>query len=120
VTTTSAAQADAFYNEVLDGGEVWTLKDAGGYPEPRGTDAARAMPFWSRRSRVQNVIDNVAAFQGFEPSSVSLADWRARWLPGLAKDGLLVGMNWSGDAATGYDLPSEDVERNLAVRENRA
>jgi hypothetical protein len=38
VTTTSAAQADALYNEVLDGGEVWTLKDVGGYPTPRGTD----------------------------------------------------------------------------------
>jgi hypothetical protein len=35
-------------------------------------------------------------------------------------DGLLVGLNWSGDEATGYDLPGDDVERNLAARENRA
>jgi hypothetical protein len=37
----------------------------------------------------------------------------------LAKDGLLVGLNWSGGTATGYDVASEDVERNLAARQNR-
>jgi hypothetical protein len=118
--TVSAAQADAFYVEVLEGGEVWTVKDADGFPAPQGTCGARAMPFWSRRSRVQRIIDTVPAYQGFEPTSIPLSDWRARWLPGLAKDGLLVGLNWSGGAATGYDLSSQDVERNLAHREARA
>jgi hypothetical protein len=118
--TISGAQADAFYAEVLEGGEVWTVRDASGYPAPLGTEGARAIPFWSLRSRLQVIIDKVPAYQAFEPSSVPLSDWRSRWLPGLAKDGLLVGLNWSGGTATGYDLSSEDVERALAARENHA
>lgn len=118
--TISAAQTDAFYAEALEAGEVWTLRDADGYPAPLGTADARAMPFWSRPSRVQHIIDNIPAYRAFEPTSVSLSDWRSRWLPGLAKDGLLVGLNWSGGTATGYDVASEDVERNLAARQNRA
>jgi hypothetical protein len=117
--TTSAAQADAFYDEILEGREVWTLRDADGYPAPLDSADTRAMPFWSRRGRVQHIIDNVPAYRAFEPTSVSLSEWRSRWLPGLAKDGLLVGLNWSGGTATGYDVASEDVERNLAVRQNR-
>ncbi len=115
--TVSGAQADAFYEEVLSGGEVWTVKDANGIPAPVGTDGARAMPFWSKRSRAARVIDNVPAFDGFEPTPVPLEEWRSRWLPGLAKDRLLVGLNWSGGQATGFDLAPEAVERNLAARE---
>jgi hypothetical protein len=112
----SAAQADAFYNEILAGGSVWTLRDSDGIPAPE-TPEGRAMPFWSLRSRVERVISTVAAYSGFEVEEIRLEDWRSRWLPGLANDGLRVGINWSGSRATGFDLPSEDVERNLTARE---
>lgn len=115
--TQSSAQADAFYREVLKSGSVWTVRDAGGTPAPRNADAQRAMPFWSSRSRVDNVIDSVADYANFEPVEIDLAGWRSRWLPGLAEDGLLVGINWSGARATGYDMSPEDVERNLASRD---
>lgn len=36
--------------------------------------------------------------------------------PGLKQDGLLVGLNWSGTGATGFDLNPDDVERNLSHR----
>lgn len=41
----SAAQADAFYREVLDGKSVWTVRDDGGCPAPMGSGGQRAMPF---------------------------------------------------------------------------
>ena len=54
-----------------------------------------------------------------EPTPVPLEEWRTRWLPGLAKDQLLVGLNWSGGQATGLDLEPNAVEGNLAAREGK-
>ncbi len=55
--TPSAAQAAAFYDEVLGTGEVWTLKDDASFPAPENHSGARAMPFWSLRSRAEHVIE---------------------------------------------------------------
>ena len=113
--TVSAAQADAFYKEVLAHGEVWGIRDVDGFPAPR-SDGRRAMPFWSSRSRAQRVIDSVEAYQSFKVVSLPLEQWRTRWLPGLKRDGVDVGLNWSGARATGYDLDPDDVESNLSSR----
>jgi hypothetical protein len=43
--STSAAQAAAFYTEVVREGSVWTIRDAGGYPAPQTVDGNRAQPF---------------------------------------------------------------------------
>jgi hypothetical protein len=58
------------------------------------------------------VIANVPAYRDFSVTSVSLAESRARWLQGLTKDDILVGLNWSGSRATGYDLNPQDARRN--------
>jgi len=34
--STSAAQADAFYNEALDSQTVWAIRDSSGFPAPEG------------------------------------------------------------------------------------
>jgi hypothetical protein len=34
-------------------------------------------------------------------------------LPGLAQDSLLVGVNWSGKRATGYDLKPDEVQEKI-------
>jgi hypothetical protein len=39
------------------------------------------------------------------------------WLPGLERDGLLVGLNWAGDRAQGYDVAPADVLPNITARE---
>ena len=104
----SAAHAAAFRKEALSHGVVWGIRDAEGFPAPRNPDGERAMPFWSLRSRAQKVIETVPAYAGFEPVELRLKDFTSRWLPGLETDGLLVGLNWSGARATGYDCtPSE-------------
>jgi len=99
--TTSAAQAEVFYTEVLDSGEVWTIQDAAGYPAPENSDGRRAMPFWSKRSRAERIVGRVAAYAAFDVTRIPMDEWRARWLPGLQRDGMLLGLNWSGGAATG-------------------
>ena len=41
------------------------------------------------------------AYAGFEVIAIPPNEFRSRWLPGLERDGLLVGLNWSGKNATG-------------------
>ncbi|MHA7985737.1 DUF2750 domain-containing protein [Rathayibacter sp. CAU 1779] len=63
--------------------------------------------------RAERVIANVAAYAGFQPVEVLLEDFNRRWLPGLQRDGLLVGVNWSGNRATGCDVTPAEVARAL-------
>lgn len=116
----AAAQADAFYREFLADGVVFTVRDAGGFPAPVNGSGQRTQPFWSKRSRAQRIVDTVADYRDFEVVEIDGERWRERWLPGLEADGILVGLNWSGRGATGYDLTTADVERNLAARARRA
>jgi hypothetical protein len=111
----SAAQADAFYREVVEHSTVWGVRDGDGFPAPE-TPAGRAMPFWSLRSRAESIVARVPAYAGFEVVGLPLDEWRSRWLPGLQRDGVRVGLNWTGERATGFDLLAEDVETNLAAR----
>ena len=78
-------------------------------------DGVRAMPFWSLRSRVEKVIENVPAYAGFTAVEIPLPEWRERWLPRTGNDGLLIGINWSGERATGFDVDPREVEAALAA-----
>lgn len=111
--STGAAQAAAFYEEARAGGAVWTVRDDAGIPAPMNGEGVRAMPFWSKRSRAERVIVNVPDYAGFEPVQVPLSEFLERWAPGLAKDGLLVGLNWSGPRALGYDVTPDEVAARL-------
>lgn len=112
----SAGQSDAFYAEVVREGKVWAIRDEGGVPAPLNADGQRSMPFWSLRSRAERITSSVEAYAGMDVFEIALDEWRERWLPGLDRDGLLVGLNWTGARATGFDVSPSDVERNLATR----
>jgi hypothetical protein len=116
----AAAQAAAFYREVADAGSVWTISDAGGYPAPVGTGGARAQPFWSSRSRAERIVQNVPAYAGFEVEEIAWSAFCERWAPDLERDGLLVGVNWSGPRATGYDMTAREVVANVEAQHRRA
>jgi hypothetical protein len=87
---------------------VWTLRDERGFPAP-ATPEGRAQPFWSSQSRVERILKSVEAYREFEPVEIKLTDFLERWLPALERDGLRVGVNWSGPRATGYDLEPADL-----------
>jgi hypothetical protein len=110
----SAAQAQAFFDE-LDGTCVWTIEDDGGVPAPKGETGHRVMPFWSRESRARKIVGNVPAYAGFRSRRIPLDEWVERWLPGMARDGLRVGLNWYGSHATGYDFTPGQVLKRLAA-----
>lgn len=113
--SSSAAQASSFFREIGSNGPVWTVEDDGGVPAPEGVDGRRAMPFWSRRSRAERVIAQVPAYEGFRPLEISRPDFESRWLPGIERDGLIVGLNWSGPLATGYDLTPGEIRARLTA-----
>lgn len=112
--STAAAQTKHFFNEVLKVGLVWTIRDDEGFPAPPNSSGERAMPFWSLESRAQKVIGSVDAYRNFTPHKITIQEFTDRWLSGLEKDGLVVGVNWSGDRATGYDLKPQEVRARLS------
>jgi hypothetical protein len=59
---------------------------------------------------VERIIKNVPAYDGFEPEEIPLNDFLDTWLGELESDGLLIGLNWSGPRATGYDLEPQAVK----------
>ena len=105
---------EAFFDEVRVHGQVFGLADDKGFAAPETTAGQRAMPFWSRRSRVERVRATVPAYRPLQVVALPVEAWRDRWLAGLAADGLRVGLNWAGPAATGIDLAPEEVAARLA------
>lgn len=78
----------------------------------------RSMPFWSLMSRAERIVASVDAYKEFARVSISLNEWRSTWLPGLKADEIFVGLNWSGDRATGYDVSPTDVLDSLSARDS--
>jgi hypothetical protein len=114
----ASLQAANFYEEVAANRVVWAIKDAGGYPAPIGDGEQRSMPFWSSRERAQRIISSVHAYRDFLPVSIPWGEFVERWVPGLAKDGLLAGVNWSGERATGFDIAPDVVRKNVEAQFN--
>jgi hypothetical protein len=113
----AAPQAAAFYREVARERKVWTVRDGEGIPAPRNASGERAMPFWSSRTRAEAVIKASPAYADFKPVEISWDEFCKKWLPGLTKDGIRVGVNWSGPRAVGYDIEPAAVLRNVQAIE---
>ena len=108
--TQSASQAKAFYQDVARNKRLWTVKDADGFPASKNGEGKPVQPFWSSLSRVQKIITTVRAYSAFEPYEISWDDFVSSWVTYLTENGLLVGINWSGQRATGYDLEPKKVK----------
>ncbi|WP_348943732.1 DUF2750 domain-containing protein [Chitinibacter sp. FCG-7] len=97
-----------FYREVAQSQTIWSIKDDVGFPAPIGGKGKRAMPFWSSKARAAEEISNVPSFKGFEPVAIAWDVFAQQMLPGMERDGLLAGVNWSSIAAVSVDVtPSE-------------
>lgn len=109
----SAAQAAAFFRDVVRTGRLWTIRDEGGYPAPLTSGGHRAQPFWSTEARARRIIKTASAYSDFDLELIDLGAWRDGWLPELRTDGLLVGVNWTGARAKGYDFTPDEVLARL-------
>ena len=106
----SSMHAQKFYEDVAHNLKVFTIKDNSGYPAPKTPDGKRAQPFWSSKSRAEKIIENVPAYKMFTVVEISWNEFKEEWVPDLTKEKLLVGINWSGKGAKGYDLEPKNVE----------
>jgi hypothetical protein len=109
----AASQATAFYREIAASRIAWTIRDSDGYPAPITASGHWAQPFWSTRARAARIVSTVAAYRGFAVEEVAWEDLRDRHLPDLAKSGLLVGVNWTGTRATGFDVDPAQLRANV-------
>ena len=91
---------------------VWYVRDDQGSPAPETSSGARAMPYWSSRTRAQRAADVWG--NGLCPVSVSLETWRKDHLPDLADEGYQVGINWTGPRLVGWDFTVAEVSNRLA------
>jgi hypothetical protein len=118
--TQAAAQWAAFAREAARNKVVFTVRDpGGGHPAPMNAEGKRSLPFWSSRKRVQKIVNSVPAYSEFKIDEVQLDDFLGRWLPGLERDGFLVGVNWTGNSATGYDIAPADVRLRVGYELER-
>lgn len=111
---TPLENAKAFYREVASSHEVWTVV----HEDNRGPDpawpAARGMtirPFWSSPTRAKKMITGPFSGRGFHLIEVQWDEFRSRIAPAMERDNQLVGVNWSGPRAKGYNIPPTDVIR---------
>ena len=68
------------------------------------------MPFWSSERRARNLISKSPAYKAFKPFRIEWDEFCLNWVPDLTKDGLQIGVNWTGKRAIGYDMEPEEVK----------
>ena len=111
----SGAHAKKFYLEVASNDFVWMLGGPSGNPVTVLSNGARVFPLWSSRTRIEKIIQTVDGYSQCVVLGNSWTDFEEMWAPHLASDGVLVGVNWSGSNATGYEMAVElvvDAVRN--------
>jgi hypothetical protein len=115
----SKERHDRFLQRVVEGREIWGLKSAAGWcvsPSTRDESEGRqVMPFWSDRAYAQQCAKD--DWVAYEPTTISLDEFLHRWLPGMVRDGVLVGTNWNAHLVGMEMEPSKlSEELSLALR----
>lgn len=109
---TAGAHAHAFYREVAKVDDVFTLgKD--GTPMLVSGAAGSVLPVWSSRSRAEKVLATVSGYDGMTVLGMPWSEFEKNQLPELECEGILLGVNWAGKAANGYELPPHMVMESV-------
>ncbi|WP_078532475.1 DUF2750 domain-containing protein [Streptomyces hokutonensis] len=109
----NGSQAAAFFRNVHQGKVVWLVRDGDGSPTHLSSDGRRSLPFWSTSLRTQRA----AKIWGHElrVESMPLDTWCNRVLPDAGRDGLVIGINWSGPRLVGWSFTAKEVLNRLAA-----
>jgi hypothetical protein len=107
----SGSQAAAFFREVVEHRVVWFVHDDQGVPTPKNDSGNRVVPYWSSKSRAQRAADIWGG--GLRAGFLSLDAWRSVELPDIARDGCLIGINWTGPRLVGWEFTVAEVLNRL-------
>lgn len=94
----SSSSADVkFIAKVIDTQAVFVLAADEGVASAASSDDDNAvvLMFWSEAGAAERVRQ--AGFEDFDVDRIELFDFLHRWLPGMAEDAVLVGVNWDAD-----------------------
>ncbi|QLG89399.1 DUF2750 domain-containing protein [Chitinibacter bivalviorum] len=116
--STIEVEVAKFYREIAQTKTIWSIKDEVGFPAPIGGKGKRAMPFWSSKVRAEEEIANVPSFKGFEPVAIAWDVFTQQMLPGMERDGLLAGVNWSSIAAVSLDVTPTELQQQVEIQPN--
>ncbi|MFD9041189.1 MULTISPECIES: DUF2750 domain-containing protein [Streptomyces] len=109
----SGSQAAAFFRDVRQSRVVWLVRDDDGSPTHLSGDGTRSLPFWSTSARAQRASKIWG--RGLRVGSMPLDTWCEHVLPDAARDGLVIGINWSGPRLVGWSFTSVEVLNRLAA-----
>jgi hypothetical protein len=107
----SAAQYDKFREQVVRDERAFTFTDNGQllvYP----VDLGETIPFWSSRSRLEAIQKILPNYRTWQITELSFGEFWRR-LDHLERDGVQVGVNWSGQRLTGYNVSVADLRAGL-------
>ena len=106
------ANHERFLERVRAKGEVWGLRSADGWavcPSNEDEDVI-VFVFWSDRAYAARHVREEWA--EYVPTAISLDDFLTKWLPGMSRDGRLVGTNWDASLC-GVESTPEDLALQL-------
>ncbi len=120
----STPDAAEFYREVAQTRRLWCCRSTDGIPQSVTSRGRRAQPFWSNLPRVKQIIRRVPAYVHFLPQELTWEDFLSQRVPELMASGTIIGLNWSGKRAVGFELEPQDVvahvQQCMAEIESRA
>ncbi|MEW2128678.1 DUF2750 domain-containing protein [Streptomyces sp. NPDC007259] len=109
----SGSQAAAFFRYVRRDRAVWLVQNDDGSPTHLASDGTRSLPFWSTSARAQRAARIWG--NGLRVESMPLVTWCENVLPDAARDGLVIGINWSGPRLVGWSFTTMEIHSRLAA-----
>ena len=90
----SELRTKRFIETVLKTEEVWGLQSEAGWAICESTkyEDCQVMPFFSHESYAKAIAKE--EWESYNPTIINLDDFIDKWLKGMHKDELLVGVNW--------------------------
>lgn len=102
---------DFFLSEVLEEREIWILVNADNrfLKIVSEEDGVSHLPVWPSAAFAENYARGA---DGLSPKSISLPDFFKKWVPGLTRDGLEIGV-FPGKDGTLWITEPEELKRDL-------
>ncbi len=102
-----------FVEQTIVSGQAWLLSSPAGTAvcESEQFEDTDVILFFSTLTDARQV--QAKLFPDHKPEKIALFDLLFRWLPGMAKDGVLVGPNWTVDLI-GQEMEPADLSEELA------
>ncbi len=109
----SAESRQRFIARAIEQEVVWFLEsdEAAAYVESATEEDEIVLLFWSDRADAKRA--RKTQFKEYEVAEVSLLEFTFKWLPGMAEDEVLAGVNWTVGNPAGPELDPEQLQDDL-------